>query len=353
MNRIYKLLSVRLMLALAAALSFAACESIFDGEGNCEVNYNLRFRYDMNLKWADAFPSEVHSVHLYAFDSDGIFVKDFIANGAAVDIEGYTMKLDLDPGKYTLVAWCGMDNEGATEQSFTVPAPVAGQTRIEELTCSLNTKPDSRAEVFSDEKLRFLYHGMLEVELPDVYNGNFDYLMYLTKDTNHIQIVLQQTSESDMESKDFSFKIVDANGKMAYDNQLLASDVITYRPWDVRPVEAEVGNDIESGRGLVQVPGVMADLSTGRLMADHKNDLMLIVKYKEETVFQVPLLQYALLGLEYYRTEYDSTLTPQDFLDRSDEFFFTFFLDKNLKWQSVRINILSWRTVEYNYGFDN
>ncbi|MEE0235701.1 MAG: FimB/Mfa2 family fimbrial subunit, partial [Bacteroidales bacterium] len=40
---------------------------IFEGEGDCGVYYRIRFKYDYNIKFADAFANEVNSVALYVF----------------------------------------------------------------------------------------------------------------------------------------------------------------------------------------------------------------------------------------------------------------------------------------------
>ena len=354
-NWFRKISLITALLPAVFALSFTACDNpVFEDEGVCIVTYNLRFVYDMNLKWADAFPSEVHSVHLYAFDNRGLFVKEFTANGQPVDLEGYTMQLELEPGRYTLVAWCGMENEGETVKSFTVPVPVVGSTRIEELTCALNTKPVSRAGVYSDERLRFLYHGKLDVDLPKVYNGNFDYTMYLTKDTNHIRIILQQLSGEDMNPAEFDFTIEDTNTLLGHDNSMRSPEVVAYRPWSVVSGEAGmVPEESESG-SLVYAKGVVADLSTSRLMAANKDDMRLTVTGTDgNLVARVPLLQYALLSREYYEMAYGHPLTDQEFLDREDEYVFTFFLDASQRWIEMHINILSWRVVVHNYEADS
>ena len=343
--------SVLLLAALVCAL--VSCDKlVFEEEGDCVVNYRLRFVYNMNLKWADAFPSEVHSVHLYAFDRNGLFVKEFTANGPEVDSEDYRMLLDLAPGRYTLVAWCGMENVGVTGKSFTVPVPVAGQTRIEELTCALNVASDSQSAAYSDTMLHFLYHGIEEVDLPDVYNGDFDYTIYLTKDTNHIRIILQQLSGEDMDPEEFTFLIEDANGWMGHDNRLLGTQRIDYRPWSVLPAEAGIIPDDKTGSGygeIVQTKGLVADLSTSRLMADHRNEMVLTITGREgKTIARVPLLQYALMSREYYELAYDHRITDQELLDREDEYIFTFFLDDSQRWTEMHINILSWRMTVQN-----
>lgn len=349
---------ISLMTALLPALfalSFTACSRlVYEDEGICVVTYNLRFVYDMNLKWADAFPSEVHSVHLYAFDRDGLYVKDFTAGGEEVDREDYRMRLELEPGKYTLVAWCGLENVGETVSSFTVPVPVVGRTRLEELTCALNTKPEDPAGSCSDERLRFLYHGMLEVDLPEVYNGSFDYTMYLTKDTNHIRIILHQLSGEDMNPEEYSFTIEDANTLLGHDNSMRSPEPVRYRPWAVFAEEAGMAPGEGESGDLIYSKGVVADLSTSRLMADHQNDMMLTITGSEgNQIARVPLLQYALMSREYYEMAYGHTMPDQEFLDRQDEYVFTFFLDASQRWSEMHINILSWRVVVHNYGADS
>jgi hypothetical protein len=40
-------------------------------QSNCPKELRVNFKYDMNMKFADAFPNEVKTVTLYAFDKDG------------------------------------------------------------------------------------------------------------------------------------------------------------------------------------------------------------------------------------------------------------------------------------------
>ena len=329
-------------LTVALAAIFAACDRlVYDDEGECVVNYRLRFVYNMNLDWADAFPSLVHSVHLYAFDSNGVFVKEFLVNGTAVDEKDYTMQLELEPGKYTLVAWCENQNEGR-DSYFTVPQPVAGKTRIEELTCTLNTTAESRAENCSDNHLNFLYHGKQDVDLPKVYNGKYDYTIYLTKDTHHFRIMLHQMSAEKLEAEDFEFTIEEADRVLGYDNTILDSDIVCYRPWNVDMTQATSDEQKTTY-------GIFADLSTSRLNAARKDKVYLTISGKGKVLFRVPILEYALMGLDYYRMAYDHPeMDEQEFLDRQDECFYTFILDESQKWISVEIKIAEWRVVKHN-----
>ena len=337
-------------LLMAASLLTSCGERLFDYEGDCEVTHSIRFVYDMNLKWADAFPSEVKSVNLYAFDSKGVFVKEYSDSGAALSEPGYSMLLDLPVGRYKFVAWCGLENDGVAGESFTVPQPVAGVTTIDELTCTLNTERSGDAE-YSKNQLRFLYHGYLEAELVDNHDGTkYEYEIRLTKDTNHIRIILQELTGDGMDKNDYEFTIEDANGVMEYDNRLAQSGVITYMPWNQDADELGVGKTEAEG-GLKYIKGVYADLTVSRIMASHSDDMMLTVMNSQthEPIARVPLIQYALLSKKYYEQTYGHAMEDQEFLDREDEYVLTFFLEKN-RWLNSEIMIHSWRVVRHDYG---
>lgn len=337
------------------ALTLCGCHNpVLDYEGDCEDTYRLRFVYDMNLKWADAFPSEVHSVNLYAFDANGVFIKEFMANGPQLDEPGYTMALDLPAGNYQLVAWCGLNNEGNENNYFTVTKMQPGVSNIEDLYCSLDTESSEDYDVCSPNRLNFLYHGYLEVDLPDSQDGSsYLYTMKLTKDTNHIRIILQQLSTVDMDPNNFIFTITDSNGEMNYTNALVGTLPITYLPWDKDGMIAGVG-DSSSGN-IVMTQGVYADLSVGRMMATHDKEFFLTVTdidKNKDIIANVPVIQYALLSKEYYEMAYNRLMSDQEFLDREDEYVLTFFINENIGWADASILINSWRIVLSDYEVD-
>lgn len=346
--------------ALMSAVSLAGLTScsdsfIFDDEGDCTVTYKLRFVYDMNLKWADAFASEVKSVNLYVFDMDGIFVKEIKDAGEALSLPGYALTLDLPYGDYRLVAWCGLDNEGADEESFSVPRLVPGQSTIDELTCSLRTdasRADAVEAEYSDRRLYFLYHGMISrASLVDTQDGSTRYLtMYLTKDTNHIRVILQELTGERLDPAEFDMNIEAADGLLAYDNNLLGNTPVIYGPWDT--LTTEMG--FEQDGTTIYNYGVAADFSTSRMMASQRRGFLLTVSRHdgEEVIARVPLIQYALLAKEYYEMAYSRPMTDQEFLDREDEYEVTFFL-QNGKWINSQILINSWRVVLHDYDLES
>ena len=119
-------------MAVLPLFAFVSCDSfVYDYEGDCSVTYRLKFRYDKNLKWADAFANEVSSVHVYAFDPSGVLVWQKAEQVDPATAENYSMLLDLPADDYNLLAWCGLQNDGEREESFSVPEARVGETRME------------------------------------------------------------------------------------------------------------------------------------------------------------------------------------------------------------------------------
>lgn len=334
-----------LAMVVLPLVAFVSCDNmIYDSEGDCSVTYRLKFCYDKNLKWADAFANEVSSVHLYAFDSTGVLAWQKVEQIVPGTAENYTMSLDLPAGDYQLLAWCGLQNGGEREESFFVPEARIGETRIEQLQCTLNRRHDEFG-AYSNQRLYRLFHGLLDVSLPaDNDGGSYEYTMSLVKNTNHIRIILQHLSGKDVDVKRFTFRIDDENGLMAHDNELMADENIYYRPWDTQNGEAGVGK--EDSRAIIYARGAIADLTVGRMMEHHRKKMLLTIANDEgETVAIVPVIDYALLAKDYYEEEYGHKMDDQEFLDREDDYVMTLFLDANNEWISSQIMIHSWVIV--------
>lgn len=343
----------RMLLAAVIGLGFAvtSCDkSIYDYEGDCSVNYRVAFRYNRNMNWADAFAHEVGSVHLYAFDTEGTLVWHNSERGEALAAEGYAMPLDLPAGDYRLVAWCGLDNDGKRPETFSVPEVRVGETRIEDLRCRLNREYDG-ATAYSEAKLCPLFHGMKNVSLPtNDDGGDYTFTMDLTKDTNHVRIILQHLSGEDVNVNDFNFRIEEENGLMNYDNALLSDEMIEYRAYDKKEGTAGLGIDDypEIGKSqpasprtsIVSVSVAIADLSIARLTEGRKTFLT-VETVDGKTSARIPLTDYALK----LKDGYDEEMTDQDYLDRQDEYALTFFLNDSDRWIETSIIINSWKVV--------
>lgn len=351
-----------LLSAAVCCCALSSCDSlIYDEEGDCSVTYRVAFRYDRNMKWADAFAHEVKSVHLYAFDQGGTLLWKNAEKGDALAAQGYTMKLDLPPGNYHLLAWCGLDNDGLKDESFSVPETTVGKTRLEDLTCRLR-RDYNESGAYSKDKLYPLFHGMLDVTLPDMSyeGGEYTCTISLTKDVNHVRVILQHLSGEPVDPNDFTFRIEEENGLMGHDNKLLSDEMITYWAHDLKSGSTnmgiedypEIGKDSKpkaAGRAITSMSVAVADMTIARL-TDSRKTYLTIETTGGEVAARIPLRDYALMLKDGYG--YD--MSNEEFLDRQDEWALTFFLDERNKWIATSIIINSWRVVfnDVNFGED-
>ena len=341
---------LKLSLLLAAGNLLPGCDSlIYDGEGDCKVTYRVRFRYDRNLKFADAFASEVESVTLCLFDEQGRIVWRKTERGEALKAEGYAMEVDGVPGTYDLVAWCGSTDKN----SFAIPD---GPARKQEWTATLN-RDHASGGAFVSEDLDRLYHGYLPAQLfAKAEEGVFTYTMPLTKDTNNVRVVLQQLSGEAMDKDRFIFRITAENGRMDWDNGLLPDELVSYYAWYQQSGTA--GVDVPDVPGTVtSLSAVVAELTTARLTVrdrtrtagddfpdERRMFLEVFDKETQRMIVRVPLVDYALLVKGENRRDMDD----QEFLDRMDEYNLVFVLDANMRWLSMDVNIHSWKLVFHN-----
>lgn len=353
--------ALRLMVAAVMACGlFASCDSvIYDYEGDCDVKVLAKFRYDRNMKWTDAFPSEVTSVHLYAFDKDDRLVWHRSESGEALQGEDYAMTLDLPAGDYHLLAWCGLDNPESDARQFTVPEVTVGTTTSEELTCRMERAHDA-AGAYSDRRLQPLFHGVKDISIPAADDGEtFSFTVPLTKNTNHVRVILQHLNGNPVDANLFTFAIEEENGLMASDNTLLPDEKITYRPYHTGSGTANLGIDdypqpgeraAGSRAAIESVSVAVADLSTARLVEGRKTYLSIHTADEDRRlVARIPITDYALLLKDGYERE----MTDQEYLDREDEYDLILFLDEDDYWMSTSIIINSWRLVFNNMDFNS
>ena len=205
--------SGKMLAALACAPMLYACDGlIYDDEGDCTVNYRVKFRYDYNMKFADAFAREVNTVTLYLLDAEGRVVWQRTEQGEALSADGYAMTVNVEPGEYGLLVWCGTTDKG----SFSIPETTVGN----ELTCTLGREHDAGNEAFVAEDLDRLFHGWLPEQTFGETEGTYTYTVPLVKNTNNVRVVLQHLSGEAMDKDRFVFTITDTNGSMGWDISL-------------------------------------------------------------------------------------------------------------------------------------
>lgn len=312
---------------IATSALLNSCDSILDmPKEDCSIEHVVNFKYDRNMKFADAFANEVKSVTVYAFDSDGKFLFQQSEQGNQLSQAGYTMSMPIGKEDIKLVTWAGLQNS----PSFSVPTLTPGVSTLNDLTCRLNRKDGS-----VKDDLQPLFHGMISNYSTTRAAESYITTIPLTKNTNNIRVVLQQMSDKPIGSEEFEFKITDDNGVMNYDNSLLKDEQIVYKPWS----KVDGSADIE-GSGNTHLNMCVAEFTLARLI-NGKATRLTITNGKQKTILSIPVIDYVLLVKGNYNKDMDN----QEFLDRQDEYNMTFFIDENNAWVSSSIIINGWKVV--------
>ena len=371
---------IRYALAVAATLgvtaSLTSCDNwIYNDEEDCV--YYVRFVYDYNLKWANAFPSEVKSVTLYVINENDSVVLEKSENSDVLARNGYLMEIgddEIAPGKYRLLAWAGDEEVGSYPKSEGV-LKTDHQRRLQRDVESMVDEVSGNTSEAHHHRghMDRLYHGSLPSTL------NCDYAKYpenmtadgfcifskdygdvftlpMMKDTNTIRIHLQQIGGEQMPVENFDFTITDQNGHLDCENSICDNTDITYHPWALKSGTTDLvlnGQQATYGTAL-------AEFTTNRLSTDNLNTSILSIKNeKGEEIVRLPLLQALLLAKsEYYQeavgkgdvpTGQYNGLSDQEFFDRQDTYNLTFFLDEHTRWGNAEIYIESWKIVWQNH----
>jgi hypothetical protein len=204
---------------------------------------------------------------------------------------------------------------------------------------SLDDIPFETDSAYVDDKLDELYHGCADAVEVTEGPSQQTTTIELTKNTNTINVMLQHLSGQPLDMNEFNFTITADNGKMRWDNSIVAGHPVTYTAHHV----AGGSTDVESGAGNL-LSLVVAEFTTGRLVTTDSPRLTITRKADNSTVLSVPVTDYVLLMKGFDRADMDD----QEYLDRQDGYNFTFFLDERDQWISTFLYINSWKLVLIN-----
>lgn len=299
----------------------------------------------MNVLDADAFQSQVSSVTLYVYDTQGHLVLQKTESGDALKVADYAMDVDLQPGKYTMLVW-GEGRPNATPAtSFAIGAP-------SQMTGLSATLPLSGTDgnLYIDQELVPLFHGYAEsVDLTDTYGTVMLPAIDLTKDTNTFVIALENYEGYPIEPDALAVSIESqGNNILSWQNLPMGENHFTYRAWSQTQISSERsesrGDDddqkdqTENATG--NVTGLLAELTTSRLMADSRPMLVVHRNWDDTDIIRLDLINLLMLVRGHF------PYGGQEYLDRVDRYTMTFFVDADLNWYTAMgINILGWKVV--------
>ena len=286
MNR-YIRKTARLMLCLLAlAVMPASC--IYEDEVPCPVE--LRFVYDYNMEYADAFPRRVRDLQLYIFGQDGTLLDTRRATAPDEGFgETYRMNLqDLPAGTYTFLVWA-TDNAEAATKAYAFDPIATTRTALTDMRLGL--QPDAANNC--NLTLPDLWHGLLR-DFTITGSAPTEATIHLVQDVKRFRVMLQRADET----------------RLNYDNSILSSDDPTvYTPYSLE--EATVDN---SPRTATSLHTLVGELNTLRLDATGEARFRIRNTAEERDLFDLNLIRY----LELMRLDRHADMPLQEYLDREN-----------------------------------
>lgn len=330
--------SAALWAAGLAAFVLSSCSLVYTDQEDCDFGLHLRFKYDYNMSFGDAFATQVSRVSVYVFDEGGKYVTCKSEEGIALAKEDYRMKIELPEGKYRIICWGGSYDDSFTHHRLTgdcVPSV--------ELLEVLMLRDNNNEVRFADGRpLRSLFWGDAKDIVVDPRSIQQETIS-LMKLTNQIKVNLVNGEGEDLCKEDFDLYMRGCNGRLCADDAcLLEDDMVKFHPYYLadRPTLSEFGAQTKATR-----EGVTAEFSCPRIMKDD-NELRLhaIDRKSGEDVLDFPV---AKVLASYAPSAFETAdgivhfLDSQEYLDRADLYNLTFVL-KDGNWISVDIQVLAW-----------
>lgn len=341
MKKTIKILNLLLITVLCVVLS--SCD-VYDSAGDCSVRYKVPFTFTQNIQNTDGFPSNVNSVTLYVYDATGRLALKKTENGEILHTPGYAMEVDLPAGRYAMLAWCEGNPTHSPAVSFEIGN--AGESDITGLSASLPLQTEGEGNLYCDRDIVPLFHGYnSEVELPDTYGDVMLPAIDLIKDTNILNVSIENIDGTEISPDALTVYIKTDNGEMNWDNSLNGNQAFIHKPWSVTQFssqrDAEEVNIDNRGEETSRITGLLAEFTTGRLMVDRK-PMLVIHRSSDNHDISFDLVQLLCM----VRGHYNGHLTDQQYLDRMDFHELTFFVDENLNWYTAAgITINGWNVV--------
>lgn len=281
------------LLSLCTLLWCSACSWVDDDQSHCPTGCWLRLSYTYNMLNVDAASTQVKDATLFILDKGGNCISREEVDSLTFHQNECIIQVPTLPrGDYTFLVWAGLSD------SLYQYTPTS-------LALLRNEAGEHSARISS------LFHGRLN----DMHISNeYQFLtLSLTKNTNMLSCILQNQSTIPLNTEDFRLELSARNGCMDHWNTPIDSIPTCYLPF------------MQESANLEGLQVIHAGLNTLRLMENDDTRLRLIYQPSGETIFDIPLTEYLLLS----RNVDNSTMLPQEYLDRQDRYNLVFFLNYN------------------------
>ena len=159
---------VALGILLMSSGIVASCDSFNEDLPECRLS--VKFKYDYNMEFADAFHAQVDKVELYVFDKNGKYLFKQAEEGSALSTGNYLMEVELPVGQYQFMAWAG------ARDSYDITSLTPGVSTLTDLKLTLKRE----ASLIINKRMETLWYG-------EVINVNFDGTVHQTETINLIR----------------------------------------------------------------------------------------------------------------------------------------------------------------------
>ncbi len=318
---------------LAFLIPFASCGRLHEEMQECPTGARLRFVYDYNMEFANAFPSQCHCLTLLVFDGEGHYVTTLTASQPETADEDWRMEIPLPAGTYRFLAYAGMECDEASFAFADSPEKTVRDDVRTLLNPELITFPVG-------QPLHHHFYGSLDLAIPEAGAGTdlTEATVELKKNTNDIRIMLGHENCRPANHEEFDFAIISDNTLMNADNDVILGATrgdatpTSYAPWSRGNYEAGV---LPTGNVATLA---YADHSVSRLIAGHENLLQVTRRSDGKKIIDFPLNNLLLM----LKSDRFRDMDPQEFLDRESRWNLTFLLTGDGDWLKTSIIVNGW-----------
>lgn len=337
-------------IATISLIASVSCSVIYDDLPECTSGAQLRFVYDYNMEYANAFHNQVECLTVYFYDAaTGHHVATRTVGADQLSDEAYRMTVDLPAGDYKAVAYGGI---ACADASFAHPAgtPEDGH-HFTELAMQLKSEHLSST---IDRPLHNLFYGTVNFSVAETLGTYTAATVEMIRDTNNLRIMFQHINGTPVDPDQFNWTIVGDNTLMAHDNALKAAGKVTYHPWalgtftggymdDGSPITNAYA-EFSISRLVRPAASTKAPVSGNGNISRADSPRLIVTRVKDGgTVLSLPLTDILLA----YRSDLHADMAEQEYLDRENYWPMLFILNSNDVWTSAEIIINDW-TVRIN-----
>ena len=293
-----------------------SCDNFNEDLPECRLF--VKFKYDYNMEFADAFHTQVDKVELYVFNKDGKFLFKQAEEGSSLSTGNYLMEVALPVGEYQFMAWAG------ARDSYDITSLTPGVSTISDLRLQLKREES----LIINKELETLWYGEI-IDVNFTGKSHQTETVNLIRDTKRVRFIFQgYTNNWELNVDDYDYEIRESNGYLGHDNSLLEDDMLSFQPYR---------------RDQVNSAAASVDLNTMRLMKDRKTRLVVTEKSSAKKVFDINLIDYlAMTNME------DKKIGMQEYFERQSNYHIVFFISDS--WLAMRIVINGWTVYSQTEG---